>query len=161
MAVINLASSATLTNVTVTASGGNASYGVYNASFSPTLTHVMATASGATSNYGVYVTSSASPILTHVTATGSGGTSNYGVYVNAGSSPILKEVSSNGIEVGGNTLFVPASGTDSENGALLLSVANEITGLGAASAANRYRIQLDAGTYDLGNNGLAMDSFAF
>ena len=78
---------------------------------------------------------------------------------NTSSSPTLKGVSSNGIEISGNILFVPASGTDSENGALLLSVENEITGLGAASATNRYRIRLDAGTYDLGNNGLSMQSY--
>ena len=78
---------------------------------------------------------------------------------NASSSPTLKGVSSNGIIINGNVLFVPAAGTDLENGALLLTVKNEITGLGTASATNRHLIRLDAGTYDLGSVHLGMQSY--
>ncbi len=156
--VYNVSSSPEMTNVTATASGGTSSFGVYNYDSSPEMTNVTATASGGTSSFGVYNVSS-SPEMTNVTATGSGGSSsNYGVYNNL-SSPEMVDVSSNGVIITGNQLFVPASGSDTENGALLLAVSNEITGLGAASATKRYTLKLDAGTYDLGNNGLAMQSY--
>lgn len=152
------AGSPTLTNVTASASGGTNSRGVSNNSSDTTMTSVTATASGgATTNYGVYNLSS-SPTMTDVTATGSGGTTSHGVF-NSSSSPILRNVSIDDLVVSARTILVPALGTDSENGTLLLSVDNAITELGAPSAANWYVIRLDFGTYDLGNNGFTMQPF--
>ncbi|MBU4263905.1 MAG: hypothetical protein KKC76_18775 [Proteobacteria bacterium] len=159
--VYNMLSSPEMTNVTVTASGGtNYNYGVLNYSSSPAMTNVITTASGGSdNNTGVLNNTSSFPAMINVTARANGGTSSYGVRNNAASSPVMVNVSSNGIIITGNQLFVPASGSDTENGILLLAVSNEISGLGAASATNRYTIRLDAGIYDLGNNGLAMQSY--
>jgi hypothetical protein len=156
-AIYNSSTSPKITNVTATASGGNQSYGMYNNSSSPTMTNVTATGSGGTHCYGVYNYAS-SPTMTNVTATGSGGSSSLGMY-NSSSSPTLNDVSLNGIVVNGSLFFVPASGTDSENGNLLLSVASVFSGLGTPSAANPFVIKLDAGIYDLGNNALTMQPY--
>jgi hypothetical protein len=183
--IYNSLSSPVMENVNATASGGGTNRGVFNVSFAPEMTNVRATASGGSINYGVHNFNTSSPSMNNVTAEASGGSSfNYGVY-NQTSSPVINNsitiasggsssfgvynknsslpelvnVSINGIIITGRQLFVPASGTDAENGTLLLAANNEITGLGAASAANRYTIKLDAGTYDLGNNELAMQSY--
>ena len=153
--VRNSYSSPELTNITATASGGTYSYGVSNYYSSPEITNVTATVSGGTYSYGVS-NSFSSPKITNVTAIASGGSSdNYGVR-NFSSSPEMVDVSSNGIIIAGNQLFVPASGSDTENGTQLLAVNNVIAGLGAPSATKRYTIRIDAGAYDLGNNGLVM-----
>ena len=157
--VFNFSSTPKMTNVIANGSGGTYCRGVYNASSSPKMINVIAHARGGSFNYGVY-NSSSSPEMTNVTAIAAGGSSaNYGVYNSTSSLPEMVDVSSNSVIITGNQLFVPASASDTENGALLLTVSNAVNGLGAASATKRYTIRLDAGTYDLGNNGLVMQSF--
>jgi hypothetical protein len=79
IALFNLHTSPTVTNVTATASGGTQNYGVYNIQSSPTMNGVTAKASGGTDNYGV-LNNQSSPTMTDVTAMASGGTgTNIGV----------------------------------------------------------------------------------
>ncbi len=157
--VRNYGSSPFMTNVTASASGADNNRGVLNAGTSlPVMINVTATASGGTDNRGVYNASS-SPVMTNTIATASGGMTSYGVYNNISSFPTMNEVTSNGIVINGSILFVPASNDASANGVLLLAVENEIAGMGAASETNRYLIKLDAGIYDLGNNGFAMQPY--
>jgi hypothetical protein len=156
--VYNVSSPVNLVNVTATASGGTFSHGVKNlTSVALKLTNVTATASGGTNNYGVNNDTS-SPVMTNVTATGTGGTLRYGVY-NYASSPVMKQTTSNGIVINGNILFLPDLGSDSENGLALLSVSDQLSGLGTPSAVNRYTVRLDAATYDLGPNAFVMKPY--
>jgi hypothetical protein len=85
-------SSSTMTNVNAAASGGNDTYGVYNDNSSPAMTNVNASASGGTTNnYGVLNFASL-PTMNNVRATASGGAYSYGIR-NEGSSPTMMNVS--------------------------------------------------------------------
>lgn len=68
-------------NLTITVAGGSSSYGVFNdGNSSPTMTEMTITASGTSNNGGIVNTYHASPILTEVTVSAEGGTgSNFGV----------------------------------------------------------------------------------
>jgi len=100
-AIYNASASPRLTHITVTASGGTVTRGMYNrSSSSPTMTNVTATASGGTLNFGVS-NSSSSPTMTNVTATGSGGIDSRGVY-NYSSSPTMTNVTATASGGGGN-----------------------------------------------------------
>jgi hypothetical protein len=110
-------SSPTLTNATVTASGGiNETIGVVNEQSSPVMTDVTVTASGGSSNnYGVdnYISS---PTMTDVIATAYGGTVNHGVYNITSCSPIIKTSSisgtTNSIVVVSSTAMIAATMLD-------------------------------------------------
>ncbi len=87
-AILNSNVSPRLTHVTAEVTEGTTTYGVFNINSSATMTDVTATASGQASyNHGVYNEIS-SPTMTNVTATGSGGKSGVGV-LNLGSSPTI------------------------------------------------------------------------
>ena len=98
IAIYNYSTSASLLQVTATASGAPTSYGaygVYNHFSTPNMTNVTAKASGAlTENAGVKNLAS-SPNMTNVTAQGSGGNNAYGVF-NSNSSPTLTNVNASG-----------------------------------------------------------------
>ncbi|EFO81371.1 hypothetical protein OSCT_0770 [Oscillochloris trichoides DG-6] len=85
-------SSPLISNVTLTASGGDAkNIGIYNNASSPPISNVTITASGGTNNYGIVNFSSSSPPISNVTVTVSGGTENYGIF-NFYSSPSISNV---------------------------------------------------------------------
>lgn len=105
-----------MTNITVAASSGGTgdgyNYGVHNSMSRPTMTDVTITASGGASNYGVYNQSSSSPQMTNVMITVSGGSAEsnvYGIY-NDSSSPIMANVTAYAI---GGTLGIGVSSTGS------------------------------------------------
>jgi hypothetical protein len=84
--------SVSMTNVTVTATGGTNNRGVHNVSSSPSMMNVTATATGTTGNTAaVFNGTSASPSMMNVTATATGGTTATGVY-NGTSSPSMMNV---------------------------------------------------------------------
>jgi hypothetical protein len=87
------ASSPTIKDVTITASGGINCYGINSDTAAPIMTNVIVTVSGATSNYGIVNTSqgTSAAVMTNVTVTASGGTNNYGVH-NDTSSPKMSLV---------------------------------------------------------------------
>jgi len=80
IAILNDATSPTLTHITAHASGGTHNWGVLNRNNSgPTMRNVTAIAYGGTNSYGVQNLSSASILMTDVTTRAAGGTNNYGV----------------------------------------------------------------------------------
>jgi len=163
MGIFNLTSSSpTMNNVTADASGGSATnVGVSNWQSSPVMTNITAAGSGGTDSYGVSNSNYSLPVMTAVIAEAAGASSNnYGVSNSTNSFPVMKDVSSNGIVINGNHLFVPGTDTPYANGLLLMAVFNEITGLGTPTSTNPYVIKLDAGVYDIGNNGITMQSYA-
>lgn len=93
VAMHNDNASPSITHVTLNATGGTRSYGLYNRNTAlPALTNVTVTASGASfQNFGVSNASS-SPTMTNVTATAAGGSSNFAIYSVSGSSATLTNV---------------------------------------------------------------------
>ena len=86
-AIILGENNATLSEIGVENTGGSTrSIGIYNFS-SPTITNVTVTASGGNYNYGVLNDSSSSATIINVTATALGGTYNYGLFNNISPSP--------------------------------------------------------------------------
>ncbi|MCP3899876.1 MAG: hypothetical protein GY707_09220, partial [Desulfobacteraceae bacterium] len=93
-AVDNTSSSPKMSDMSIRASGGrgtNGNYGVYNSGSSPTMSDMRITTSGGNSNYGVY-TYDSSPTMSDMSITTSGGISNYGVYTYS-SSPTMSDMS--------------------------------------------------------------------
>jgi hypothetical protein len=96
--IVNYSSSSpTMTNMTVTATGGQTSWGVYNAySSSPTMTDVTVLSTGfGSSSYGIYDYSS-SPTMTNVTVTSTdyptAGGNSWGIVNQSSSSPTMTNV---------------------------------------------------------------------
>ena len=82
-----------ISDVTVLASGGSSSYGVYNSSSSPSMTGITVTVSAGDLSIGVANYSSSSPTMTDITVTASGGaTWSFGVDNKNSSSPTMTNV---------------------------------------------------------------------
>ena len=77
-----------MTNVSATASGGTNSYGIDNIHSSPTLSNVTITASGGSQyNYGIHNNQSSTAYLMNVTSNATGGVDSFGILnTNSGAS---------------------------------------------------------------------------
>ncbi len=158
----NYSESSTVSHVTAVASGATYNHAISNYLGAPVYRDVTAFASGSsTANRALYIHSS-SPVMVDVTAVASGGTNNYGVYNANDGTPDMISVSSNGVLIRGRQLFIPASDDEVENGTMLLSIGEIISGLNNNSPpdeSNKFLIKLDAGIYDLGNERFEMQGY--
>jgi hypothetical protein len=141
-------SSPTMADVTATGSGASYNVGVNNSGSSPTMTDVKATADGGDYARGIE-NSTSSPTMTNVTATASGGgTENTGAYIYLQSSPTIRES------------VISASGTASRgvwgqllpDGTALVTIENsEVEGAtGTVRAEAGYKINVGASKLDGG-----------
>jgi hypothetical protein len=91
-AIYNSIAAPKITNVTVIATGGFISHGVYNVfTSSPIMTNVNITATGVSNGIGVRNFTS-SPTMTNISITASGGASGTGIYNDSFSSPVMTNV---------------------------------------------------------------------
>ncbi|WP_238613466.1 hypothetical protein [Candidatus Oscillochloris fontis] len=83
-------SSPTISNVTITIPSGSVSVGIFNYAASPTISNVTVAASGEINSYGI-VSYYSTPTISNVTVTAYGGTNNYGIS-NTNASPTISNV---------------------------------------------------------------------
>ncbi len=155
----NYASSSTVTHVTAVASGGTYNHAVTNYLGTPVYRNVTAIANGSATTNRAFFTHNSSPVMSNVTAFATGGSNNYGIYNDVDGTPEMKLVSSNGVLISGRLLFIPSGDDEEENGDILLSIGEVISGLNdnaAPDGSSRYLVTLDAGTYDLGDERFEM-----